>query len=139
MPRSGHSVMPLSGCGTHRDEGFSLCGRDNPVGLWIDCESDRVYLDQAVEPCASDSVSAVHEPPIGREDDGVPQVSIVDSAGVLGHLSAGGGLASEPAVFVELHDVRDRHLKHRQIRRRRPEALCPPERAATRHMAADSA
>ena len=124
MSRGAHRVLTGLGRGWH-----------NPVRLWIDFEANRIYLDLAFEPRASDSVSAVHQPSISCEDHGIPKIGIGDPTGVLRYLSARGRLAPEPAVFVEFHDVCDRHLDHRQTRCRCPEILRPPEPPAAGHRA----
>jgi hypothetical protein len=87
----------------------------------------RIHLIESLEPGTRDSVSPVHQPSIRGQDHRKPEIGVGDPARMFGHLSARRRPpAAEPAILVELHDVRERHLQHRQTPRRRPQTLHPP-------------
>ena len=77
--------------------------REDRVGLGVDGElhgRDRREMEQEG---LSDAVLAVHQPPIGGQDDGIAQVGLHDAPSVLGDRTVGRwGRLPEPAVLVEL-------------------------------------
>jgi hypothetical protein len=78
-------------------------------------------------------VPAVHQAAVGRQDDRVPEVGLLDPVDMLSDHSAGDRSAAEPAVLVELADGVDRHWLGGEIFGQLPQAFGQVDGSAAGH------